>query len=130
MELSPSREFTYCAATQELPSTLWTTKVYYHIQKSLLLVPILSQINPVHVTLTYHSKNHINIIHPSTFYLPSRLFPSGFPIDNLFLGSRAWLVLRTLPPSVSRRSTQCGILNISQPYRPPRPVTPLLFFLL
>jgi hypothetical protein len=35
-----------------------------------------------------------------------------------------WCVgLTTLPPSVSRPSRQCGILNISQPYRPPQPVT-------
>jgi hypothetical protein len=31
--------------------------------------------------------------------------------------------LTTLPPSVSRLSRQCGILNTSQPYKPPRPVT-------
>jgi hypothetical protein len=33
------------------------------------------------------------------------------------------LGLTTLPPSVSRLSRQCGILNISQPSRPQRPVT-------
>jgi hypothetical protein len=38
--------------------------------------------------------------------------------------------LTTLPPSVSRLSRQCGILNISRPYRLSQPVTEiaLLFF--
>jgi hypothetical protein len=31
--------------------------------------------------------------------------------------------LTTLPPSAIGLSRQCGILNISQPYRPPRSVT-------
>jgi hypothetical protein len=44
------------------------------------------------------------------------------------LGWRVWLP--TLPLSVSRLFRQCGIPNISQSYRPPRPVTgiALLYF--
>jgi hypothetical protein len=36
-------------------------------------------------------------------------------------GRRLWL--KNEAPSVSQLSGQCGVLNISQTYRPPRPVT-------
>jgi hypothetical protein len=56
----------------QLPSILWNPKVHYCVRKSPPLVPILTQINPIHTIPSYLSKIHFNL------GLPSGLFPSGF----------------------------------------------------
>jgi hypothetical protein len=68
--LSPSWEAANCAATQELPSILWNPKV--HVHTSPPLVPILSQIDPVHIIPSYLSKIYFNIVHPSTSWSSHR----------------------------------------------------------
>ena len=48
-EQSSSWEANQFSASQEIPHILWNPKVYYHIQNIPPPVPILTQINPVHV---------------------------------------------------------------------------------
>jgi hypothetical protein len=79
MELSPSWEAASCSVTQEFLNTLRNPKVNYHVHKSPLPVPILSQINPAHTAPSYLSKIRFNII-----LAPSDLFPSGFPTKILY----------------------------------------------
>jgi hypothetical protein len=55
-----------CAATQELSDILWNLKVYYRVRNSPPLVPVLSQIDPVHTTLSCLSKIYFNVVHPPT----------------------------------------------------------------
>jgi len=60
MQHSPSCEAKRFPANQEISSILWNTKVHCHVDKSLLQVPILSQINPVHAPSPFDFMEEFN----------------------------------------------------------------------
>jgi hypothetical protein len=83
-EQSRSWEANLFSARQEILRILWNPQVHYCIYKCLSLVPVLGQINPVHVP---HPTSWISILILSSHLrlgLPSGRLPSGFPTTTLY----------------------------------------------
>ena len=79
MVQSPSWEANWFAASQEIPRILWNPTVHYRTHKLPPPVPILGQLNPVHIPTSHLLEIHPNIIHPSTPRSPQWSLSLRFP---------------------------------------------------
>jgi len=79
----PHGQLTLSELHKKSPIIYRPPKVHYCVHSILPLVPILSQMNPIHTLPKYSFKIHFNIILPPTPDLPSGFFPSPFPTKIL-----------------------------------------------
>jgi len=82
MEQSHSLEAIRFSASQGIPRILWNPKIQCRIHRFPPFVPILSQIDPVHVPTFHFLKIHLNIILPSKSGSPTWSFSFRFPHQN------------------------------------------------
>ena len=72
------------SASEGIPHILWYLRIHYHVHNSPQVVPVLSQINPLHTLQSNLFKIHFNIIllsmpKSSKWYLSFR-FPHQNPV--------------------------------------------------
>jgi hypothetical protein len=120
MKLSPSWEVNSRPATQELSYTLRNPKFHYRVHKSPPQIPILSQMNPVHITTSYFCKIYLIMIFPLTSRSSSSsLFFFLFPQKKLlciFLPFRASYILwPPLPLWLDHSNHIWRILQVMKP---------------
>jgi hypothetical protein len=84
-EQSSAKKAYSSLARQENRRILWNPKVHHLIHNSPPLVPIPSQINPVHAFPFCFFKIPINIVKHARLGLPSGLLPAGFPIKIQYI---------------------------------------------
>jgi len=78
MEKSPSSKSSSSSDSQETPRTLWNQKIHHRIHKSAPLVPILTQLNNIHILTAYSLRSVLILSTHLDIGLPSSLYPSCF----------------------------------------------------
>lgn len=94
MEQDPASDAQSSSASLEIPCILWNLEAHNLVHSSVLLVPILSQVNPVFDI-------HINIIHPSTLRCSKCSLLFKFPYQNpvcIFLSHTCHMPNPSHPP--------------------------------
>ena len=82
MEQSPPWEAKWFSASQEIPRSLWKSKVHHRNHECPPPDPILSQIDPVHTSKSHFLMIHLNIILPFKSGSPKWSFCLRYPHQN------------------------------------------------
>jgi len=101
MEQSPSWESNRFSPSKEIPLILCNPKTHYRIHKCLPAVPIMIQINPVHIS-SHFLNIHLNTILPSTFGYSVTSFLQVSPPKPCMHLSAPLYMLHTPPIHYSR----------------------------
>jgi len=80
--------------SQEIPRLFWNPRVHYCVHNNPPLVPILSQMHPVHTLPPYLPKNPSNIILSSTLRSSKWSLSFRFSYRNFIRICRAWYMSR------------------------------------
>ena len=82
VEYSPSWEANRFSASQEIPRIFSNPNVHLLLYTCPPPVPVLSQLDPVHIPTSYFLKIHLNIILPSMPGSPKQSLSLTFPHQN------------------------------------------------
>ena len=102
MQHSPSCEANQFSASQKIPRILRNSQVHSGIHKCLTPVPILNQLDPVHIPKSHFLKIHLNITLPSMpgspkwslslwFSNQNPVYASPLP-DMCYMSKKIWLL--------------------------------------
>ena len=83
---NPTWQTNCSSVSRECLHLLWSSKVHYHIDKSLPLFTVLSQINPVHTLLSYFFNIPFHISFPSVCWFSKwSLFSTFFHQNHVHI---------------------------------------------